>query len=109
MRALLAASLLLIASPALAQFPPPGVYSCTGEDGVVAGVLTLLVAGDYQWSAADGSGGEGQVNSAGTSVEAISGPLDDAHWVGSFTEEMGVASYAFETDSGPVNCALPPL
>ncbi len=104
---MLAVSLLLLATPALAQFPPPGVYACTDAEGVMAGMLTLLVAGDYQWSAADGSGGEGQVSSAGNAVEAVSGPLDAHHWVGRFAEEMGEASYAFETDSGPVSCALP--
>lgn len=107
MRALIALFIVVIASPTFAQFPPPGVYACTGDDGVMRGMLTLLVGGDYQWSAADGSGGEGQVNSAGNTVEAITGPLDDAHWVGTFAEEMGAASYAFETDSGPVACALP--
>ncbi len=108
MRILILLPLLFVASPALAQFPPPGVYACADVEAVVVGTLTLLVGGDYQWSAADGSSGEGQITSAGNSVEAISGPLDAQNWVGSFTEEMGVASYAFETDSGPINCALPP-
>ena len=109
MRAALAFALLLVATPALAQFPPPGIYACAADDGIVAGMLTLLVAGDYQWSAADGSGGEGQVSSAGNAVEAISGVLHDRHWVGRFTDEMGEVIYAFETDAGPLVCKLPPL
>ena len=37
-------ALLLIATPALAQFPPPGIYSCANDKGVALGVLSLLVA-----------------------------------------------------------------
>ncbi len=107
MRSVLVFVLMLIATPALAQFPPPGLYACAADDDVVVGMLTLLVAGDYRWSAADGSGGEGQISSAGNTVEAISGPLDLQHWVGRFADEAGNVTYAFETDTGPVTCALP--
>ena len=42
---------LLLPSPALAQFPPPGVYDCADANGTRLGALSLLVAGDYQWEA----------------------------------------------------------
>jgi hypothetical protein len=99
----------LIATPALAQFPPPGIYSCASENGERLGVLSLLVAGDYQWDTPDGASATGQVASASSSVEALSGPLADQHWTGSFATEQGETIYVFETDGGKVICALPPL
>jgi hypothetical protein len=106
----IAVALLLIAtsSPALAQFPPPGIYDCTAEDGTKLGVLSLLVAGDYQWDA-DGVSATGQVASAGNSVEALTGPLGDQHWIGGFSEDTGETVFVFDTDVGKVTCMLPPL
>ena len=46
--ALAALPLLLLATPALAQFPPPGIYACVNVNGGQVGKLSLLVAGDYQ-------------------------------------------------------------
>jgi len=40
------------ATPALAQFPPPGVYACTDATGAAVGELNLFTAGDYTWVAA---------------------------------------------------------
>jgi len=98
MRRLLAL-LLLLPLPALAQFPPPGVYECAAEDGATLGVISLLVAGDYQWDA-DGVSSTGQVASAGTNVEALTGPLGDQHWRGEFAETVDGTVFLFETDSG---------
>ena len=103
MRLLLILPLLFAATPALAQFPPPGVYQCTDAAGAELGVLSLLVAGDYQWDAG-GTSTKGQVASAGNSVEALTGPLGDRHWRGSYAEEMGVTTFAFDTDGGKVAC-----
>ena len=94
--ALVATALLLLAStPALAQFPPPGIYRCTTESGAPLGTLSLFAAGDYQFSVAadasfaekagDPGNGKGQVASAGTTVTALSGPLAAIyHWKGAF-------------------------
>lgn len=109
MRMLLVLSIALTATPALAQFPPRGIYSCANESGDELGVLSLLVAGDYQWDMPDGSSATGQVASASSSVEALTGPLADQHWKGSFATEQGETTYVFETDSGRVTCTLPPL
>jgi hypothetical protein len=109
MRPVLLAALLTIATPALAQFPPPGVYTCATEGGDRLGVLSLLVAGDYQWDPPDGKSAMGQVASAGNGVEALSGPLAEAHWKGSFSLEMGEAVFVFDSDGGKAVCRLPPL
>ena len=98
--ALLAA---LIATPALAQFPPPGIYTCTDAKGGKLGVLSLLAAGDYQWDTPDGASATGQVSSAATSVTALSGPLADQHWTGQFSTG-GKTAFAFKTDGGAVSC-----
>jgi hypothetical protein len=103
MRYVLALSLLLLASPALAQFPPPGIYPCTNADGAKLGTISLLVAGDYQWDA-NGVSATGQVASAGNSVEALTGPLGDQHWRGGFSDETGETVFVFETDIGTVTC-----
>jgi len=97
-----------IVTPALAQFPPPGVYDCTSEAGDKLGVLSLLVAGDYQWDA-NGVSAQGQVASAGDSVEALTGPLAEQHWRGGFGDIDGETLFVFDTDSGKVTCRLPPL
>lgn len=106
MRLALLAIAVLMTSPALAQFPPPGIFACVGEDGKALGTLSLLVAGDYQWDAG-GVSTKGQIASAGDSVEALTGPLGEQHWRGFFATEMGVTTYAFDTDIGKVTCGLP--
>jgi hypothetical protein len=105
MRALLILALVAIATtPALAQFPPPGIYACIDASEKPLGSLALLVAGDYQWQTPDGKSANGQVASAGTSVTAQSGPLADMHWKGSFETTAGKTTFAFDTDGGRVIC-----
>ncbi len=63
MRISLALFVAAMTSPALAQFPPPGIYACADEAGVALGTISLLVAGDYQWQwridhGPDGVGGD---------------------------------------------------
>jgi hypothetical protein len=92
--------LFLLATPALAQFPPPGIYACT-SNGAPFGELTLLVAGDYSFRAADGTIGTGQVASAGTDVDAISGPLKALGLKGAFlTDDVGATTFRFTGISG---------
>lgn len=67
------------------------------------GTISLLVAGDYQWDA-NGTPSTGQVASAGTSVEALTGPLGDQHWRGDFSDGADGTVFVFETDIGPVTC-----
>ena len=101
MRPLLALPLLLLfATPALAQFPPPGVYACT-SGGASFGELTLLVAGDYSFKAADGATAGGQVASAGTDVDALSGPLKQLNLTGAFeTDATGATTFRFTNSDG---------
>ena len=100
MRPLLALPLILLATPALAQFPPPGIYACTSA-GAPFGQLTLLVAGDYAFKAADGSTGTGQVASAGTDVDALSGPLKTLGLKGAYgTDDTGATTFRFTGDGG---------
>ena len=103
MRYALAALFALLASPALAQFPPPGIYTCVDASGAKLGVLSLLAAGDYHWDTPDGKSATGEVSSASTSVTALSGPLADQHWSGQFAQ-AGKTSFAFKTDGGAVSC-----
>ena len=92
--------LILLATPALAQFPPPGVYACTNGD-VPFGELTLFVAGDYSFRTADGKVEGGQVASAGTDVDALSGPLKALNLKGAFgTDDTGATTFRFEGDGG---------
>jgi hypothetical protein len=107
MRILFALPLLLLASPALAQFPPPGIYVCTDAGGAAIGTISLLVAGDYQWQTPDGTSATGQVASAANTVEALTGPLADQHWKGDFSTDMGKTIFVFATDAGKVVCANP--
>ncbi|SEP83519.1 hypothetical protein SAMN05428969_1122 [Devosia sp. YR412] len=101
-------ALALTTAPAFAQFPPPGVYQCVDMSGNAFGVLNLMVAGDYEFAAADGIGGTGQVASSGDSVTAVSGPLADIRLSGSFTTDAaGKTSFMFTTSLGSVLCALP--
>ena len=114
---MIAAALSLTAvSPALAQFPPPGIYHCSNADGSALGTLSLLVQGDYQFSVAaspafdekagDPGNGKGQLASAGKSVTAQSGPLADIyHWKGSFsTDAQRHTSFAFSGLKGAATC-----
>ena len=100
--------LLALASPALAQFPPPGIYACLDATGKLFGTLSLFVAGDYDFSSDAIERGQGQLASAGPSVDALSGPLADIHLKGSFvTDEYGETTFSFTTDKGALTCALP--
>jgi hypothetical protein len=63
-----------------------------------------LVAGDYQWQTPDGKSVTGQVASASTSVEALTGPLADRHWKGAFETDAGKTTFVFQTDGGQVTC-----
>ncbi|WP_375449719.1 hypothetical protein [uncultured Devosia sp.] len=99
---------IAVTLPALAQFPPPGVYQCVDMNGTAFGVLSLQVAGDYQFDSSVTLGGSGQVASSGNSVNAVSGPLADIGLAGSFTtDERGEASFIFTTNMGSLLCALP--
>ena len=94
--------------PALAQFPPPGIYDCTDAQGGDFGTLTLFVAGDYDFVSDDLPRGQGQVASSGPSVHALSGPLADIRLDGSFiTDDYGDTVFDFQTSMGAVHCALP--
>lgn len=103
MRFPFALPLLVLATPALAQFPPPGVYDCRGFDGTRLGTLSLLVGGDYRWDAGKVTS-TGQVASSGSTMEALTGVLADQHWQGSFLTQMDRTMFSFETDAGPIVC-----
>jgi hypothetical protein len=109
MKKILAAAFLLAAtSPALAQFPPPGVYQCVDMKGAAFGILALQAAGDYQFASSATIGGNGQVASSGNSVTAVTGPLADIGLSGSFTTDArGQASFMFTSTLGSVLCATP--
>lgn len=109
MRKLVAAGLIMLgaASPALAQFPPPGVYLCVDMAGGPFGTLTLQAAGDYDFAAADGIGGTGQLASSANTINAISGPLADIGLTGTFTTGANGAEFMLSTLQGSVLCALP--
>jgi hypothetical protein len=97
MRIPLAILLALCATPALAQFPPPGLFACANEDGSKIGELTVFVAGDYSFKGLDGNAASGQLASAGTTVNPLSGPLKDMDLVGWFAEtEDKQPWYTFE-------------
>jgi hypothetical protein len=102
--ALPALIVVALATPALAQFPPPGIYACTDETGAKLGTLSLLVAGDYQFDRPDGTSATGQIASASTSVEALTGPLAEQHWRGDFSTDAGVTVFVLMTDGGKVTC-----
>jgi hypothetical protein len=106
--AIITAAFALTTAPAFAQFPPPGVYQCVDMNGAAFGTLTLLVAGDYDFTSSATIGGSGQVASSGNSVNALTGPLAHIGLKGSFTtDERGEASFLFSTTRGSVLCALP--
>lgn len=94
--------------PAMAQFPPPGIYQCVDMSGGAFGILALSPAGDYDFSSSATIGGTGQVASSGDSVNAVSGPLADIDLKGSFTtDSSGKTSFMFTTTLGSVLCAPP--
>lgn len=91
--------------PALAQFPPPGVYFCTTSQGASFGTMDLFAAGDYQLLRDVGGAGTGQIASAGNSLRALSGPLADIHVKGVFsTDESGATQCLLDSDLGPIDC-----
>lgn len=104
MRPLLALlALLPLTTPALAQFPPPGVYACTDAGGAPFGELTLFVAGDYAFTGADGRSATGQLASAGTDVNPLSGPLKELGLAGGFgTDDAGRVAFRFHSPDGVV-------
>jgi hypothetical protein len=99
-------ALIAATSAAFAQFPPPGAYACTVADGSAFGALFLAPDGDYQFTAADGTKGEGQMASSGTDVRALSGPLFDGHHLtGTFaTGPAGDTHFSFSSDAGDISC-----
>jgi hypothetical protein len=114
------AVLLAAATPALAQFPPPGIYRCTTEAGAPLGTLSLFAAGDYQFSVAadasfaekpgDPGNGKGQLASASTAITVLSGPLATLfHWKGSFhTDPQRHNSFSFTgADGAKAQCDPP--
>jgi hypothetical protein len=101
MRPVLTALLILLATPALAQFPPPGVYLCAVETGEEIGELNLFVAGDYSFKNVDGNSASGQLASAGTDINPLSGPLRDMGWTGNFgTDASGATVLSFAAPDG---------
>ena len=68
MRLVFAALFILIAAPAFAQFPPPGIYACSDANGTKLGTLSLLTAGDYQWDTPGGKSETGQIAGIPSSV-----------------------------------------
>ena len=91
--------------PALAQFPPPGIYFCTTSQGASFGTMDLFAAGDYQLLRDTGGAGTGQITSAGTSVRAQSGPLAELRVKGVFTTDAnGDTRFTLDSDVGPIDC-----
>ena len=109
-KSLVSATILMsLTLPALAQFPPPGIYHCIDSNGGAFGTLTLFVAGDYDFVTDDMPRGQGQVSSSGPQVQALSGPLADIELRGSFvTDDHGDTVFDFTTSKGAIHCALPP-
>ena len=98
---ILIGTLIVFATPALAQFPPPGVYACVDASRSSVGELTLFVAGDYSFKDAAGNSGSGQVASAGADVNPLSGPLKQMQLIGVFgTDDTGRTVFKF---TGPHN------
>ncbi|MBS3849313.1 hypothetical protein KD146_11460 [Devosia sp. BSSL-BM10] len=101
-------SFLALTAPALAQFPPPGIYVCIDGHGAAFGTLSLFVAGDYDIASEAIPRGQGQVTSSGSHVTAQSGPLADIGLTGHFvTDDYGDTVFDFETSMGALKCALP--
>ena len=104
MRYLITFAAIAFVTPALAQFPPPGIYSCVTNDGTPWGELTLMVAGDYHFrDIASGVESTGQLASSGTSVAPVSGLLDERRLSGVFeTDETGKTVFRFDGPEGLV-------
>lgn len=103
MRLVLPIALILVATPALAQFPPPGIYTCTTAGGSPVGELTLMVAGDYDFKDVNGLVAKGQIASAGTDITALSGPLRERGYTGGFeTDDTGKTTFRFDGPEGLV-------
>lgn len=103
MRLILPAALILVATPALAQFPPPGIYACATATGSPVGELTLFVAGDYDFKDGNGLVAKGQVASAGTDVTPLTGPLKERGYTGVFeTDDTGKTRFRFDGPEGLV-------
>lgn len=101
------AALALTTAPALAQFPPPGIYQCINLDGEDFGVLTLLVGGDYQFTSDMTAEGSGQIASSGNSVRAVTGPLADIELAGSYVIDLnGNAFFMLGATLGGISCAV---
>lgn len=101
----LAAALMALPLPALAQFPPPGVYFCSTSQGAVFATLDLFAAGDYQLLRDNGATGTGQIASAGSSLRALSGPLAELRVKGVFsTDGEGQTRFLLDSAIGPIDC-----
>jgi len=95
------AAALFAATPALAQFPPPGLYTCVVETGEQLGELNLFAAGDYSFKNVAGNSTSGQLASAGTDINPLSGPLRDMGLKGSFlTDQFDATTLLFTTPDG---------
>lgn len=98
----------LTTAPAMAQFPPPGIYQCVDMAGKAFGMLGLQAGGDYDFASSATIGGSGQVASSGNAVTAISGPLADIDLAGSFSSDAsGAVSFMLTSTLGSVLCAVP--
>jgi hypothetical protein len=106
MRTVIAALLIAASTPALAQFPPPGVYRCADDGNVFIGELTLFVAGDYSFKGTDGNSASGQLASAGTDINPLSGPFKEMGLHGSF-ETIDVVSGSTFTPVTVLNFTTP--
>jgi hypothetical protein len=98
---------IMATTPALAQFPPPGVYNCVDTHGGTIGMLALLPAGDYEFTLNNDAAWVGQMSSSGTAVRALTGGLaSDYQFEGTFeTDAEGVTRFAFSSSLGPITCA----
>ena len=97
---LIAALLFASTTPALAQFPPPGIYRCTQASGALVGELTLFVGGDYSFRGDKENASSGQLASAGTDINPLSGPLRDMGLIGTFFAEEGATVLQFAGPQG---------
>jgi hypothetical protein len=108
------AALVPTTSPALAQYPPPGIYACTIAPNAPVGTLVLMTLGDYQFTVDgkpdDPGNGNGQLASSGNVISPVSGPFHDVYTAtGSFeTDTAGVTVLTFTRADGSVmTCAVP--
>lgn len=105
---LIVTAFFVLTLPSLAQFPPPGIYVCSDGSGNPFSMLSLFVAGDYDFVSEIIPRGQGQLVSSGSSVNAPNGPLADIDRVGScITDDYGDTVFDFQTSMGTIKCALP--